>query len=255
MIRGSVTFVASQSILRVDGVPFFHASVPMCFGQDGRGRNRNAAGVASDERLLFNQNIQLHGVDEQIIGRDGELLQGSSHGLSAGLIDVPSIDPLGVDFRHSPSESMVANTRGKFGAALRGNFFRIIEADNATLGIENDRGGDDGAKERAATGFIETGDAHPAKLSRRSLETGRAEAAHCAQILARGARGGVLLVSQGNHGIDFGGPPRWEVGREQGNQQEDEHDGDERQWVSGSHAVKQLGHEPREQKSSSNAAR
>lgn len=82
---------------------------------------------------------------------------------------------------------MLVNTSGEFRAALGGKFFRIVEPDNTALGIENDRGGDDGAKESAATGFIETGDAHPAKLSRLSLETGRAKSAHCAEILARGA--------------------------------------------------------------------
>ena len=78
---------------------------------------------------------------------------------------------------------------GKFRAAFGGKFFRVIETNNASLGIENDRGGNDWAEERAAAGLIETGDAHPAKLSRRSLETGRAESVHCAEILARARAG------------------------------------------------------------------
>lgn len=81
---------------------------------------------------------------------------------------------------------MFVNSCGKLGPALRGKFFRIIKTDDATPRIENDRGGDDRAEERAASGFIDTGDAHPAELSRRSLETGRAKAAHQAEILARG---------------------------------------------------------------------
>ncbi len=83
---------------------------------------------------------------------------------------------------------MFVYTCGKLGPPLRGKFFRVIKTYDATPRIENDCGGDDRAEERAASGFIETGDAHPAKLSRRSLETGRAEAAHQAEILARGSQ-------------------------------------------------------------------
>ena len=111
------------------------------------------------------------------------------------MIDVPGIDALSVDLRNGPGESVLANADGKFRAPLGGKFFRIIKADNTAFGIENDRGGDHGAEERAAAGFIETGDAHPAKLSRRSLETGGAEAAHWPEILARGKNFVPSLVS------------------------------------------------------------
>jgi hypothetical protein len=74
--------------------------------------------------------------------------------------------------------------RGKFRAALSGKFFRIVEADNAPLGIEDDGGGNDRAKQRSTAGFVNAGDARPAQLARRSLETGRAESAHWFAILA-----------------------------------------------------------------------
>ncbi len=51
-------------------------------------------------------------------------------------------------------------------------------SDNASLGIENHGGGNDRAKQRTASGFINAGDAHPAQLARRSLETGGAKSAH-----------------------------------------------------------------------------
>ena len=195
MVGSGVALVAGEAILRVNGVPLLHASVAMRLGKDGGSGNGNTARVAFDERFLLNEYIELHGVDKQIIRLDGELLQRSGHGLATGLIDVPSVDALGVDFRDGPSECMLVNARGKFRTALRGEFFRIVEADNAAFGIKNDRGGDDWAEERAASGLIETGDAHPAELSRRSLETGRAEAAHCAAILARCANRVRLLVA------------------------------------------------------------
>ena len=185
MVGRSITFVAGETVLRIDRVPFFHAGVAMSLGEDGSSGNGNAARVPFDERLLLDQNIELHGVDQQIIRLDRELFQSGGHGLAAGLIDIPSVDALRIDFRDGPGDGMFANALGKFGAALCGKFFRIVEADNAPLGIENHRGRDDRAEKRAAAGLIETGNAHPAELSRRSLETGRAEAAHWAEILAR----------------------------------------------------------------------
>ena len=211
VVGSSVTLVASEAVLRVDNVPLFHARVAMSFGEDRGGGDGNAACVALDERLLLDENIQLHGVDEQIIWLDRELFESGSHGLAAGLIDVPRVDALGIDFSNGPGESVFVNALGKFGAAFSGKFLRIVEADNAALGIENNRGGDHRAEERAAAGLIETGDAQPAKVSRRPLETGRAEAAHGAEILARRPEFVRSLVSQCDHGIDPCGAPRGEV--------------------------------------------
>jgi len=194
IVRG-IPFVASKPVLRVYDIPLFHAHIAMSFCKDGSGSDGNAARVALDQRFLLDQDVQLYGVDEQIIRLHGQLLKGGGHGLAAGLIDIPGVDALCIDFGDGPSESMLANAGSEFPAPLGREFFRIIQADNAALGIENDSGSDNGAKESAATGFIETGDAHPAELSRRSLETGGAEAAHCAEILARRAATVRLLVS------------------------------------------------------------
>jgi|GEM_PF-6621818 len=231
VIRCGVTFVTGDAVLRVHDVPFFHASVAMRFGEDGGSSDRNAARVAFDERFLFDENIELHGIDEQIIRLDRELLQSGGHGLAAGLIDVPGVDALGIDFGDGPCHRMLANSGGEFHAALGGKFFRIVEADNATLGIENHRGGDDGTEERAAAGFIKTGDAHPAKLSRRSLETGGAETAHCAEILARGRYYLRSLVAQRHDGVDFCGALGRQVRRYGRYRAQKETGSGERQWI------------------------
>ncbi len=102
MIGCCVAFVASEAILRVDDVPLFHASVAMSLGQDGGSGDGNTASVAFDQRLLLDENVELHGVNEQVIWLDRKLLQGGSHSLAAGLIDVPRVDALGVDFRDGP---------------------------------------------------------------------------------------------------------------------------------------------------------
>ncbi len=102
MVGSGVTFVASESVLRVNGVPLFHARVAMGFGKDGSRCYGNAARVAFDEGLLLDENVELHGINEQIIRLDRELLQGGGHSLAAGLIDVPCVDALGIDFSNGP---------------------------------------------------------------------------------------------------------------------------------------------------------
>jgi len=178
VVGSGVTFVAGEAVLRVDHVPLFHARVAMRFGKDRGGRYGNTACVAFDERFLLDKDVEFHSVNEQIIRLNRELLQSSSHRLAAGLVDVPSVDALGIDFGDSPGDGVFVNARGEFGSAFGGKFFRIVETNNAAFWIQNNRGGNDRAEERAAAGFIKTSDAHPAKLSRRSLETGRAETAH-----------------------------------------------------------------------------
>lgn len=102
MIRCCVTLVAGEAILRVHSVPLFHASVAMSLGQDGGRGDGNTASVAFDERLLLDENVELHGVDEQVIRLDRELLQSGSHSLPAGLIDIPRVNALGINFRDGP---------------------------------------------------------------------------------------------------------------------------------------------------------
>ena len=122
MIGCGVTFVARKAVLRVDRIPPFHAGVAMCFSEDGSSGDGNTPRVAFDEGLLLDENIELHGVDQQIVRLDGELLQSGGHGLAAGLIDIPGVDALGIDFRDGPGERMLVDACGKFHAALGGKF-------------------------------------------------------------------------------------------------------------------------------------
>lgn len=244
MVGRGVTLVTSEAILRIDGVPLFHASVAMGFGEYGSSGDGNAACVALDEGLLLNKNVELHSVDKQVIRLDRELLQRGGHRLTAGLINVPSVDALGIDFRDGPRESMLADARSKLTAPLGSEFFRVVQTDNAALGIKNDRGGDNGTKERAAAGFIETGDAHPAKLSRRSLKTGRAETVHCAEILARRAHRVRSLITQRDDRIDLHGSASWDVICRERDDRQQKSDAGERGWVGGQNTVQEVGHEP-----------
>jgi len=178
VLGGGVALVLGQAILRVDDVPFFHAGVAVGFGEDRRGGDGDAAGVAVDEGLLLDEDVELHGVEEEIVGSDGEQLEGGGHGLAAGLVDIPSIDALGVDFGNGPGDGVFADARGQLGATIGREFFGVVEADDAALGIEDYGSGDYRAEEGAAAGFVEAGDAHPALLACGALEAGTALTSH-----------------------------------------------------------------------------
>jgi hypothetical protein len=60
----------------------------------------------------------------------------------------------------------------QFGASFRRQFFGIVQANDAALGIEHYRRGDHRTEERSPPSFVNAGDARPAKLPRGSFETG-----------------------------------------------------------------------------------
>ena len=182
MLRRAVAFVLRKAVAWVFGVELFEALVAMRFREDRSCGDRDAARVAFDERFLFDEDIELHRIDEQVVGCDDELLESSGHGLAAGLIDIPGINARRIDFRDCPRNGMFADAKGEFAAALRRELLRIVQADDAALGIEDDGRRNDGAEEGAAAGFVESGDAGPAELARGSLKTGRTSASHRAKL-------------------------------------------------------------------------
>ena len=102
MDGSAVTFVLGEAVAGEVGVEFIEARIAMSFGKNGGSGDGNAARVPFDKGFLFDENVELHGVDQEIVGNDGELLERGGHGLAAGLIDVPGVDAGGIDFRDRP---------------------------------------------------------------------------------------------------------------------------------------------------------
>jgi len=181
VFRCGITFVLSKAIAGIGNVEFFHARITMRLGKDGSGRDGNAAGIAFDERFLFDEHVELHGVNQKIVGFDGKLLEGGGHCLATCLINVPSVNAGGIYFGDSPRDCVFANAEGEFIAALGGELFGIVEAEDSALGVEDNGGGDDRTEQSAAAGFVDSGDARPAEFARSPLKTGRAETGHTAR--------------------------------------------------------------------------
>jgi len=106
----------SQAILRIDGVPFFHAGISVGLGQDRCSRNRDAARVTLDQGFLLDHHVELHRVNQQVVGPDGELFKRRLHRLAAGLIDIPRVNALRVYFGNGPGNRVLMNPLGKLGS-------------------------------------------------------------------------------------------------------------------------------------------
>lgn len=178
VFRRRVPFVLRKPVVRVYPVPLDHLPVALDLGDDRSRRNRNRQRVSVNERLLFDQHIQLHGVQKQVIGGDFQLAQGFGHGLAAGLIDVPGVNAARIGLRDRPGQRVLANPESQHFAALRGQLLRIIKPDNPPPGIEDNRRGDDWAKERTSAHFVQAGNSLPAAFARFALESGRALLPH-----------------------------------------------------------------------------
>ena len=170
--RSAVAFVLGETVTREIGVEAVEARVAMRFGEDGGSGDGNAARVSFDEGFLFDENVELHCVDQEIVGNDGKLLERGGHGLAAGLINVPGVDAGGINFGDSPRDGVFTNAKSEFRTMIGRNFFGVVETDNAALGVEDNGGGNDRAEKSAATGFVNAGDARPAEFARGSLKTG-----------------------------------------------------------------------------------
>ncbi len=77
-------------------------------------------GVAVEEAGLGAGVVDAQGVDEQVVGCDGEALDGVEHGEAGGLVDVDAVDGFGVDFGDGDSEGDLADLAVELFALLAG---------------------------------------------------------------------------------------------------------------------------------------
>src|SRR6202035_1504565 len=110
VFRSGIALVLSETVLRVDQVPFAHEPVPLDLSQDRSSRDGNRTRIAMNQRFLFDHRVQPHGIQQQIIGSNFQQSQGSGHGLPARLIDIPRVDAARVLFRYSTYERIFAAT-------------------------------------------------------------------------------------------------------------------------------------------------
>ncbi len=143
VFRSGVAFVLPQTILRVDQVPLAHDPVALDFCQNRSGRDGYGSSVAVNQRFLFDERVESHRIEQQIIGSNFQESKGLRHCLPAGLIDIPRIDAARIDLGYAPREGMFADAQRQHFTPLGKQSLGIIQADDAALGIQNHRSSHD----------------------------------------------------------------------------------------------------------------
>jgi len=168
MNGSGVALVRGEAVLRVLEVEFAAEGVAVDFGDDGGGGDGEAECVAVDELGLGAGRVDDHGVDEEVVGCDAELLDGGEHGHAGGLIDIDAVDGGGVDFCDGVGDGDAADFDVEFFAVFAGELFGVGEAHAAEEGgvlRQDDCGGDYGAEEGATTDFVDAGDGFEAVVT------------------------------------------------------------------------------------------
>ena len=178
MIRRAVSLVLREPVHRIELVELLHPPVAIHFCQDRGRRDRDGSRVAVNQRLLLDGQIELDGIEQQIIRQGTQLRDRGDHRLPARLINVPRVNPARVNFGDGPGQRVFSNAVGQLGAALRRQFLRIVQADDPPPRIQHHGARHHRTEKRSAPRFIESSDAHPAALSRVALVPCRADPYH-----------------------------------------------------------------------------
>jgi len=105
--------------------------------------------------------IELHGVDEEVVGRDGEGADGGEHGEARGLIDVDAVDGGSVDLGDGDGQRGRADEAVERFALEVGELLGVFEAGAGEIVYalgQDDGGGDDRAEETSAADLVDAGD-------------------------------------------------------------------------------------------------
>ena len=109
MFRRVVSFVPRQAVLGIDVVPDAHAGVAFDFRDDGSRGDRMAPRVAVNQRVLRDDEIERHCVDQQKIRSGYQFLNGEPHRQTRGLIDIDPVDRRRIHCRYGPCRRPFAN--------------------------------------------------------------------------------------------------------------------------------------------------
>ena len=185
MLGAAVALVAGQAVAGELAVELDQQAVAVDFGEDAGGGDGEAAGVALNDGLLRAGIVDgVAAVDEEIVGGEGELLDGEAHGEERGLADVDAVDGCGVDGGDGEGYGFEADFGVEFVALLFGELLRVREAGDAAAFGQDDCGGDYRAEEGAAAYFVEAGDLEEAAFASGVFERESADggAGHASSI-------------------------------------------------------------------------
>ena len=114
VLGGGVSFVRGEAVAGVVAVELAQETVAMDLGDNGCCGYREGERVAVYElglRAGVGQSgeIELHGIDEEVVRADWQGMHGGQHGETRGLIDVDAVDGGGIDLCDGEGEGRGTN--------------------------------------------------------------------------------------------------------------------------------------------------
>jgi hypothetical protein len=169
VLFGTVAFVAGEAECREHLVPLAHAVITGDFGEDGGSGDALTLGIAFDDGLLGEWEIDGNGVDEEVIAGGPELEDSAAHREAGGLKDVDAVDVVGIGRGDGGGDRAAANGLGEFLTAFGVDELAVVEAANGFVGVEDDGGGVNGSEEGSPADLVYSGDEVKASGSGGSL--------------------------------------------------------------------------------------
>ena len=187
VVAGAVASVVCEAVVWVVLVMLVHHAVARYFRDDGCGGDGGAAGVSMDDGFLGTGFLgQDNGVDQQEVGPAREGVQRAEHRLPRSLDEAERIDLVMTGLADADGGGLVEQPR-EAGALSGGEQLRVVQIGPpglGELGVEDNRGGDDGAGHGAAADFVDAGDVAVGGAPGEDLVTERGGGGHEDQQLA-----------------------------------------------------------------------
>ena len=161
MQLGAVALMLAETILREARAEFTHQSVARHFRDHARGRDAQAQAIAVDDRRLREREWEdRQSVDQDVLGQNRQATNRDPHRRVRGAEDVDPVDLERVDDPDRPHDlgvirEVAVNLFPQIGREL----FGILQLPMPEPLRKNCGGSHDRASERAASGFVDPGDA------------------------------------------------------------------------------------------------
>lgn len=150
-------------------MPLIETSITLNLCQNGRRGNGAAARIAVYKRKLLYREIDLNGVDEEVVRLQRQRLYSSAHRQPGGLVDVDLIDFEYVGAGDGPAETACFDVTCEILSFLGTQDFAVVETANGLIGIQDNCPGEHGSEQAAAADFVYARDAAVTLLAREAL--------------------------------------------------------------------------------------
>jgi hypothetical protein len=161
VLRGAVPLVAPEPVAGIARVELDEHRVPCGLREDrGRRDRRDIAIAAHDGAHPARQGRAAIAVDPRLVGGERQRVECAAHRDERGLQDVEGVDLVHVGESDRPGESTLTDLGRQHGACVRGEELRVAQTANRRRRIEDHGGGNDRARQRTATRFVDASDQH-----------------------------------------------------------------------------------------------